>query len=77
MDSRPLPAPSDHDVASIARAVCRKVQRLVAHGKEDDEHASLLDKGHPAHHRAGPRPDWPGNEEPERMTRKYVLMPRA
>ncbi len=41
-DFHPLPAPSDHDVARIARAVCRKVQRLAAHGKDDDEQPSLL-----------------------------------
>jgi hypothetical protein len=42
LDFHPLPAPSDHDVARIARAVCRKVQRMTAHGKEDDEQNSLL-----------------------------------
>mgnify|MGYP001767302558 CR=1 FL=1 len=39
----PLPAPSDQDVARIARAVCRKVQRMTARGKEGDEQISLLD----------------------------------
>jgi hypothetical protein len=28
LDFHPLPAPSDHDVACIARAVCRKVLRM-------------------------------------------------
>ncbi len=43
LDFHPLPAPSDQDVARIARAVCRKVQRLTARGKDNDEQVSLLD----------------------------------
>jgi hypothetical protein len=43
LDFHPLPAPSDRDVARIARAVCRKVQRLTAHEEEDDEQISPLD----------------------------------
>ena len=39
----PLPAPTDEDVARIARAVCRKVQRLLARQKDrDDGQTSLL-----------------------------------
>ena len=42
--SRPLPAPSDQDVARIARAVCRKVGRILARSKAtDDGRTSLLD----------------------------------
>ena len=37
LDFHPLPAPSDHDVARIARAVCHKVQRLIAHEKNEAE----------------------------------------
>lgn len=41
----PLPAPTDEDVARIARAVCRKVQRLLARQKDhDDAQTSLLDE---------------------------------
>ena len=41
----PLPAPSDEDVARIARAVCRKVSRLLAREKTSDEgQTSLLDE---------------------------------
>jgi len=41
----PLPAPSDEDVGRIARAVCRKVQRLLARQKtSDDGQTSLLDE---------------------------------
>jgi hypothetical protein len=41
----PLPAPSDEDVARIARAVCRKVQRLLTREKNgDDRQTSLLDE---------------------------------
>jgi hypothetical protein len=43
LDFHPLPAPTDRDVARIARAVCRKVQRMTTHGKDDDEQPSLLD----------------------------------
>jgi hypothetical protein len=40
----PLPAPNDEDVARIARAVCRKVGRLLARVKTtDDGQTSLLD----------------------------------
>jgi len=39
----PLPAPSDEDVARIARSVCRKVHRLLArHENRDDNQTSLL-----------------------------------
>jgi hypothetical protein len=40
----PLPAPSDEDVARIARAVYRKVHRLLARAKSDDGQTSLLDE---------------------------------
>jgi hypothetical protein len=41
----PLPAPNDEDVARIARAVCRKVGRLLARAKTaDDGQTSLLDE---------------------------------
>jgi hypothetical protein len=40
----PLPAPSDEDVARIARAVCRKVHRVLARSKSDDGQTSLLDE---------------------------------
>jgi hypothetical protein len=41
----PLPAPSDEDVARIARAVCRKVLRLVAREKtSSDGQTTLLDE---------------------------------
>ena len=41
----PLPAPSDEDVGRIARAVCRKVQRVLARQKtSDDGQTSLLDE---------------------------------
>ena len=41
----PLPAPSDEDVARIARAVCRKVGRLLARDKRsEDGQTSLLDE---------------------------------
>jgi hypothetical protein len=41
----PMPAPSDKDVARIARAVCRKVQRLLARENSgDDGQTSLLDE---------------------------------
>jgi hypothetical protein len=43
LDFHPLRAPSDQDVARIARAVRRKVQRLTTHGKEEDEEISTLD----------------------------------
>ena len=40
----PLPAPSDEDVAHVARAVSRKVSRILArHRPVDDGQASLLD----------------------------------
>jgi hypothetical protein len=40
-----LPAPTDEDVARIARAVCRKVERLLARKKtRDDGQTSLLDE---------------------------------
>jgi len=40
----PLPAPTDEDVARIARAVCRKVSRTVVRNKAvDDAQTSLLD----------------------------------
>ena len=41
----PLPAPSDEDVARIARAVCRKVGRVLAREKgSDNGQTSLLDE---------------------------------
>ncbi len=41
----PLPAPSDEDVARIARAVCRKVGRVLAREKgSDNGRTSLLDE---------------------------------
>lgn len=40
----PLPAPSDEDVARLARAVCRKVHRLLARARSDDSQTSLLDE---------------------------------
>lgn len=39
----PLPAPTDQDIARVARAVCRKVQRLAARGKDENDQMSLLD----------------------------------
>jgi hypothetical protein len=40
----PLPSPSDEDVAHVARAVSRKVSRILArHRSVDDGQASLLD----------------------------------
>jgi hypothetical protein len=40
----PLPAPSEEDVARVARAVCRKVTRILArHKTADDGQTSLLD----------------------------------
>jgi hypothetical protein len=41
----PLPAPSDEDVARVARAVCRKVHRLLVRQKDAaDDQTSLLDE---------------------------------
>ncbi len=40
----PVPAPSDEAVARIARAVCRKVHRLLARAISDDGQTSLLDE---------------------------------
>jgi hypothetical protein len=41
----PLPAPTDEDVARVARAVCRKVHRFLARHKDgDDSQTSLLDE---------------------------------
>lgn len=41
----PLPAPSDEDVGRIARAVCRKVQRVLSRRRTDDNgQRSLLDE---------------------------------
>ena len=41
----PLPAPSDEDIARVARAVCRKVQRVLAREKTgDNSQMSLLDE---------------------------------
>jgi hypothetical protein len=39
----PLPVPTDQDIARVARAVCRKVQRLTARGKDENDQMSLLD----------------------------------
>ena len=40
----PLPAPSDEDIARLARAVCRKVSHILnRHKASEDGQASLLD----------------------------------
>jgi len=40
----PIPAPSDEDVARIARSVCRKVHRVLARAKSNDGQTSLVEE---------------------------------